>query len=68
MAAKKLLTPAQAYETHFVKKGVSQARWARENGFCKTLVSQILAGKRRALRGQSHKIAVLLGIKDGDFF
>jgi gp16 family phage-associated protein len=65
---KELLTPAQARDTHFTRKGLSQASWARKHGFCSALVSQILAGKRRALRGQSHNIAVLLGIKDGNIF
>lgn len=45
--------------------GISIAEWARENRFSSGLVYQILEGKRRCLRGQSHKIAVALGLKAG---
>lgn len=45
--------------------GVSIAEWARENKFSCGLVYQILEGKRRCLRGQSHRIAVALGLKPG---
>lgn len=45
--------------------GVSIAEWARENKFSCGLVYQILEGKRRCLRGQSHRIAVALGLKKG---
>lgn len=45
--------------------GISIAEWARENHFSCGLVYQVLEGKRRCLRGQSHKIAVALGLKAG---
>ena len=45
--------------------GVSIAEWARENQFSSGLVYQVLEGKRRCLRGQSHRIAVALGLKEG---
>ncbi len=45
--------------------GVSIAEWARINGFSGGLVYQVLDGKRKCLRGQSHKIAVALGVKAG---
>jgi len=45
--------------------GVSAARWAREHGFSRELVYQVLAGKKLGVRGQSHDIAVLLGMKAG---
>lgn len=45
--------------------GISIAEWARENRFSCALVYQVLEGKRRCLRGQSHKIAVALGLKTG---
>lgn len=45
--------------------GISIAEWARENRFSCGLVYQVLEGKRRCLRGQSHKIAVALGLKAG---
>lgn len=45
--------------------GISIAEWARENRFSAGLVYQVLEGKRRCLRGQSHRIAVALGLKVG---
>jgi gp16 family phage-associated protein len=49
----------------FHKSGVSIAGWAVENGFNPTLVYMVLSGKRAAVRGQSHRIAVALGLKNG---
>ncbi len=45
--------------------GVPIAAWARSRGFSVDLVYQVLEGKRSCLRGQSHKIAVELGLKEG---
>lgn len=61
---KKVKTPAEA-KAEFRRAGKSTAAWAREHEFCATLVRLLLSGKRPGHRGQSHKIAVLLGIKDG---
>jgi len=49
----------------FRKRGLSISDWARINGFSTSLVYQVLSGRRKALRGESHKIAVLLGLKEG---
>lgn len=49
----------------FVTTGRSIADWSRQNRFNVNLVYAVLAGKRRALRGQTHDIAVSLGIKEG---
>lgn len=49
----------------FRESGVSIAAWSRANGFNPKLVYQVLKGQRRALRGQTHDIAVKLGIKKG---
>jgi gp16 family phage-associated protein len=49
----------------FRKRGVSIATWARQNGVSQALVYQVLRGNHVPCRGQSHKIAVLLGIKNG---
>jgi len=45
--------------------GVSVAQWARERGFSARLVGQVLAGQKLGVRGQSHDIAVSLGMKAG---
>lgn len=49
----------------FARRGVSISEWARKEGFSCQLVYQVLAGKKRCLRGQSHQIAVKLGLKEG---
>jgi gp16 family phage-associated protein len=61
---RKLLSPKQA-KAAFHRRGKSVADFAREHGFSPSLVYQVMAGKRPGLRGQSHEIAVRLGIKDG---
>lgn len=58
-------TPEEA-RADFDRKGLSIAGWAREHGFSRSLVYEILAGRKRCLRGDSHKIAVLLGMKHGE--
>ncbi len=47
----------------FILRGESVADWARSNGFNLQMVYRILSGKSKAMRGQSHHIAVKLGIK-----
>lgn len=61
---KKVKTLAEA-RAEFHRSGKSVMAWAQENGFSINLVYMVLAGKRPAFRGQSHRIAVKLGIKDG---
>jgi len=45
--------------------GLSVAEWARRHGFSRFLVCQVLNGSKKGVRGQSHDIAVLLGLKSG---
>jgi gp16 family phage-associated protein len=61
------MTPAarRKRRLEFERHGVSVAQWARENRFNTNLVYQVLNGESKALRGQSHDIAVKLGIKEG---
>lgn len=47
----------------FDRTGQSITAWAEAHGFTATLVYAVLAGRKPALRGKSHQIAVLLGIK-----
>ncbi|WP_331351987.1 DNA-binding protein [Cellvibrio sp. UBA7671] len=49
----------------FRLKGTSVADWARKNNVNVALVYQVLKGKQIPVRGESHKIAVLLGLKNG---
>lgn len=47
----------------FVEDGVSVAQWARVHNFSLPLVYAVLKGRNQATRGQSHQIAVALGLK-----
>lgn len=49
----------------FDESGISIAEWARAEGFSAALVYQVIEGKRKCTRGQSHRIAVSLGLKSG---
>lgn len=49
----------------FEQRGLSVSGWARHNGFSESLVYQVLSGKREPVRGQSHRIAIALGLKTG---
>lgn len=49
----------------FKRQGVSITAWALANGFSTNMVFEVLAGRKKCVRGQAHKIAVMLGLKDG---
>lgn len=49
----------------FKRRGLSVSEWARRRGVSAGLTYQILAGRKVGQRGQSHQIAVLLGLKQG---
>jgi gp16 family phage-associated protein len=49
----------------FESRGLSIAAWARTHGYSCQLVYQILKRQKPCLRGQSHEIAVRLGLKSG---
>jgi len=57
-------TALQALE-EFRLRGISVAAWARHNGFNPTLVYQVLHARSVPTRGESHRIAVALGLKHG---
>ncbi len=61
---KKLRTAAEAH-AWLQYQGISIAQWARENKKNDSLVREVLAGRKKCLRGESHNIAVLLGMKEG---
>ena len=60
----KMIKTLRDVKDEFYKSGTSIAQWARENNFSPDLVYQILNKKRLPLRGESHKIAVKLGLKE----
>jgi len=58
--------PVDALENarrRFFLEGQSVADWARERGFNLQLTYSVLNGRLRARRGESHRIAVALGLK-----
>lgn len=60
-----MVRSAQQIIEEFQTQGVAIADWARQHGFNPSLVYQVLKGKHVPVRGESHKIAVALGIKLG---
>ena len=60
----KLKTPEEV-RGDFFKRGVNVAKWARDHGLSRQSVDAVLRGKTKGNRGEAHKAAVLLGIKDG---
>lgn len=58
----KTLTASQAQQW-FRNNGLNINSWALEQGFTPALVYAVLQGKRKCFRGQSHQIAVALGLK-----
>ena len=64
-----LKTRAQVRQ-EFADKGWSISGWARLHGYSPVMVSDIINDsetnpKRKCLRGESHNIAVSLGLKSG---
>jgi gp16 family phage-associated protein len=60
----KLRTPEEA-RAWLTYQGITITQWAADHGFSHPLVREILAGKKKCLRGQSHNIAIALGLKRG---
>lgn len=64
MKPRTLKTPQDVKE-EFLRTGTSSAEWARVHGFDPATVNQVINGRNAGTRGVGHKIAVLLGLKDG---
>ena len=45
--------------------GVSAKDWAHQHEFNPSTVYAVLNGQKKCVRGEAHRAAVLLGIKDG---
>lgn len=61
---KNLKTLDEARE-ELVMRGISISQWARQHGLSEAIVSGVLRGEKKGARGQAHRAAVLLGIKNG---
>lgn len=57
---------ATEVRAEFQRKGISISAWAMANSFSPNLVFEVLSGRKKGDRGQSHKIAVALGLKEGE--
>ena len=57
-------TPGEVRK-EFSRLGISVSAWARAHGYSVPLVYQVLSGKRKGIRGESHQIAVALKLKEG---
>lgn len=55
-------TPEEVY-AEFVANGINISEWSKEHGFSRYTVHDLLRGKRIGRRGESHKVAVALGLK-----
>jgi gp16 family phage-associated protein len=61
---KQLKTRDEARQ-EFSYRGETITGWAHKHGFCPYHVRDVLRGRAKGRFGESHKIAVKLGIKDG---
>lgn len=55
---------AEEVRQAFLARGLTIADWAKQHGFKQDLVYSVLRGRVRGARGEAHKIAVALGLKD----
>lgn len=61
-----MLRTPEDVRAEFQRKGISIASWSTANGFNTNMVFEVLSGRKKGLRGQAHKIAVKLGLKEGE--
>ncbi len=53
----------QEVRDYFTMQGLTIRKWAKENNFHEKTVYEVIAGRRRGVRGQAHLVAIALGIK-----
>lgn len=49
----------------FDRQGISISEWARTHRVDRSTTYQVLRGDKKGRRGEAHKVAVLLGLKQG---
>lgn len=59
-----MIKSIQEVKEDFSSAGISIAEWARDNQFSPDLVYRIFKNNKIPKRGESHKIAVKLGLKE----
>ncbi len=47
----------------FYRRGINVVEWARDHGVQPRAVYNLLSGRSKALRGDSHRVALILGLK-----
>lgn len=62
-SADALRARALAVREQFAASGTNISEWARDRDFSVSLVQSVLTGRRACRHGESHRIAVALGIK-----
>jgi gp16 family phage-associated protein len=62
LAEHSVRTPREV-QTWFRENGLTVAAWSKERSFSPALVYAVVRGQRKCLRGESHRIAVALGLK-----
>jgi gp16 family phage-associated protein len=60
------LRTGQDIRADWLRKGVTLQNWADAHGFNRVSVMHVLTGRNAGSRGVGHKIAVMLGMKDGE--
>jgi gp16 family phage-associated protein len=58
------MTSRDLVKQQFSLHGLSIREWAAVRGFSESLVYAVLAGKNKATRGESFRIAVALGLRE----
>ena len=59
------LRSLEEIEREFERRGVSKADWAREHGIRPGVLYEIFSRRSSCKRGEAHRAAVLLGLKEG---
>lgn len=54
---------AESARAYFLQHGINRSEWARHFGIDQQAISDHLRGKLKGTWGQSHRVAVLLGLK-----
>ncbi len=59
------LTLRESVKDAFAQRGLSISEWARKHNLAPQYVYDLLNGRTNGARGESHRAAVLLGLKEG---
>lgn len=66
MATQQKPKTVEQVKAHFRAKGLTVTQWAKDHNFPPAAVYQVLNGFSKGHRGQSHEIAIALGLKSGE--